>query len=107
MLLPSLLCYSGFTALCLALDRHHHDLLGRKPTAGQRLALCLGGWLLLALSLAAALTAADWGLGLVQWCAVLMGSALLLVVLLPYRPRLALGVAGVGLVVSPAVWALI
>jgi len=37
----------------------------------------------------------------VEWCAVLMLSALLLVLLLPYRPRLALSLAGVGLLASP------
>jgi hypothetical protein len=61
----------------------------------------LGGWLLLALSLWAAVSAAGWGLGLVEWFAVLMSSALLLVLLLPYRPRLALSLAAMGLLASP------
>ncbi|MNR61479.1 hypothetical protein D3C85_1832480 [compost metagenome] len=61
----------------------------------------ISGWLLLALSLWAAVSAAGWGLGLVQWFAVLMLSALLLVLLLPYRPRLALALAGVSLLASP------
>jgi hypothetical protein len=58
---------------------------------------------LLALSLWAAVSAAGWGLGLglVQWFAVLMLSGLLLVLLLPYRPRLALSLAGVSLLASP------
>ena len=33
MLLALLLCYGGFTALCLSMDRHHAELLGRKPSA--------------------------------------------------------------------------
>ena len=61
----------------------------------------ISGWLLLALSLWAAVSAAGWGLGLVQWFAVLMLSGLLLVLLLPYRPRLALSLAGVSLLASP------
>ena len=54
MLLALLLCYGGFTALCLSMDRHHAELLGRKPSARRRQLMKLGGWLLLALSLWAA-----------------------------------------------------
>jgi len=101
MLLAWLLCYGGFTALCLSMDRHHADLLGAKPSARRRRGMKLGGWLLLTLSLWAAVASTGWGLGLVEWFAVLMLSALLLVLLLPYRPRLALGLAGLSLLASP------
>ncbi|VVO10819.1 DUF3325 domain-containing protein [Pseudomonas fluorescens] len=101
MLLVFLLCYGGFTALCLSMDRHHTDLLGRKPSVRRRQGMRISGWLLLALSLWAAVSATGWGLGLVQWFAVLMLSGLLLVLLLPYRPRLALSLAGVSLLASP------
>ncbi|RON56747.1 DUF3325 domain-containing protein [Pseudomonas frederiksbergensis] len=101
MLLALLLCYGGFTALCLSMDRHHADLLGRKPSTRRRLNMRLGGWLLLGLSLWTAVSATGWGLGLVEWFAVLMLSALMLVLLLPYRPRLALWLAALGLVASP------
>lgn len=101
MLLALLLCYGGFAALCLSMDRHHVDLLGRKPSTRRRHLMRLGGWLLLALSLWAAVSATGWGLGLVEWFAVLMMSALVLVLLLPYRPRLALALATLGLLASP------
>ncbi|AGL82799.1 MULTISPECIES: DUF3325 domain-containing protein [Pseudomonas] len=101
MLLALLLCFAGFTGLCLSLDRHHGELLGHKPSALRRHGLRLGGWLLLGLSLAAAVQGTGWSLGLVQWCAVLMFSALLLVLLLPYRPRLVLTMAGASLLASP------
>jgi len=101
MLLALLLCYGGFTALCLSMDRHHTELLGRKPSVRRRQGMRIQGWLLLALSLWAAVSATGWGLGLVQWFAVLMLSGLLLVLLLPYRPRLALSLAGVSLLASP------
>lgn len=101
MLLALLLCYGGFTALCLSMDRHHSELLGRKPTLRRRQSLKLAGGLLLAVSLWPAVAATGWGLGLVQWFAVLMLSALLLVLLLPYRPRLALSLAGFSLLASP------
>lgn len=101
MLLALLLCYGGFTALCLSMDRHYADLLGRKPSARRRQSMRVGGWLLLTLSLWTAVSATGWGLGLVEWFAVLMSSALLLVLLLPYRPRLALSLAALGLLASP------
>ena len=101
MLLAALLCYAGFTALCLSMDRHHAELLGHKPTQRRRLGLKLLGWLSLSLSLWAAVVAAGWGLGLVQWFGLLMLSALLLVLLIPYRPRLALSLAGLSLLASP------
>lgn len=101
MLLALLMCYAGFTALCLSTDRHHGELLHSKPSARRRLGLRGVGWILLTLSIWPAVTVAGWGLGLVEWCAVLMLSGLLLVLLLPYRPRLALILAGVGLLASP------
>jgi len=101
MLLALLLCYVGFTALCLSTDRHHGELLHSKPSPNRRLALRLAGWLLLIVSIWPAVHTTDWGQGLVEWCAVLMCSALLLVLLLPYRPRLALILAGFSLLASP------
>lgn len=101
MLLALLMCYSGFVALCLSTDRHHGELLHSKPSPRRRLGLRVAGWLLLTLAIWPAVAATGWSQGLVEWCAVLMLSALLLVLLLPYRPRLALMLAGVGLLASP------
>lgn len=106
MLLALLLCYTGFTALCLSMPRHHDELLGHKSSARRRRCLKLIAGLLLALSLWAAVSAHGWSFGLVDWFAVLMLSALALVLLLPYRPRLALALAGMSLLASPvAAWA--
>ncbi|MED7668423.1 DUF3325 domain-containing protein [Pseudomonas moraviensis subsp. stanleyae] len=106
MLLALLLTYAGFSVLCLSMARHHAELLGHKPSAVRQRALALAGWLLLALSLWAAVTANGWSFGLVDWFAVLMLSALALVLLLPYRPRFALALAGLSLLASPvAAWA--
>ena len=101
MLLAALLCYAGFTALCLSMDRHHGELLGQKPPPRRRLVMKLLGWLLLGSSLSATVAVAGWGFGLVQWFGVLMFSALLLVLLMPYRPRLVLSLAGLSLLASP------
>jgi hypothetical protein len=106
MLLALLLCYAGFTALCLSRPRHHEELLGHKPSLSRQRSLGGAGWLLLGLSLWAAVAANGWSFGLVDWFAVLMLSALALVLLLPYRPRLALACAGLSLLASPlAAWA--
>ncbi|VVM72300.1 DUF3325 domain-containing protein [Pseudomonas fluorescens] len=106
MLLALLLTYAGFTALCLSMPRHHDELLGEKLSTSRRQGLKIGGSLLLCLSLWAAVSANGWSFGLVDWFAVLMLSALALVLLLPYRPRLALALAGVSLLASPvAAWA--
>lgn len=106
MLLALLLCYAGFTALCLAMPRHHDELLGQRPSERRRQSLKIGGWSLLGLSLWAAVAGNGWSFGLVDWFAVLMLSALALVLLLPYRPRLALALAGLSLLASPvAAWA--
>ena len=47
MLLALLMCYAGFTALCLSTDRHHGELLHSKPSPRRRIALRVIGWLLL------------------------------------------------------------
>ena len=39
MLLALLMCYAGFTALCLSTDRHHGELLHSRPTPRRRLGL--------------------------------------------------------------------
>lgn len=101
MLLAGLLCYGGFTALCLSMDRHHAELLGRKASIAERRRFKWAGWLLLGMSLWAAVSVAGWAFGLVQWCAVLMLSALLLVMLMPYRRRMALSLAALSLLASP------
>ncbi|PCR97429.1 hypothetical protein CP336_06700 [Pseudomonas fluorescens] len=106
MLLALLLCYAGFTALCLSMPRHHDELLGHKPSNRRAKSLKLAGWLLLCLSLWAAVAANGWGFGLVDWFAVLMISALLLVLLMPYRPKLAMAMAAFSLLATPvAAWA--
>jgi hypothetical protein len=83
------------------MDRHHADLLRRKLSSRSRQLFRVAGWLLLSVSLWSALAVTDWALGLVEWFAVLMLSALLLVLLMPYRPRLAVALAGMSLLASP------
>lgn len=103
MLLATLLCYVGFTALCLSMTKHYGELLHSKLSASRSRVLKVVGWLCLCLSLWAALASTSLGLGLVQWCAALMGSALLLVFLIPFGPRLVLVLAAAGVLVGPLI----
>ncbi len=80
--------FCGFTALSLAMDRHHEDTYGRGKTAGTRTPwLRLGGALALLLSLVACLLLRGASQGWVLWCGVLTASALALVLLLSYAPK--------------------
>jgi hypothetical protein len=103
MLLVTLLCYLGFMALCLSMTRHYGELLHARLGLKRSRLLKLLGWSALVLSAWVAVSVEGWGMGLVQWFAALMASALALVFLIPYRPRLALILAAVGLLFSPVV----
>ncbi|HEX8595519.1 MAG TPA: DUF3325 domain-containing protein [Pseudomonas sp.] len=103
MLLATLLCYLGFSGLCLSMTRHYGELMHRKLGNKRGRTLRVLGWSSLVLSLWAAVSVAGWGIGLVQWCAALMASALALIFLIPYRPRLVLILAAAGMVLIPIV----
>jgi len=103
MLLASLLCFLGFTGLCLSMTKHYGELLRSKLSITRGRWLRVAGWLALVLSLWPAISTAGWGFGLVQWCTALMTSALILLFLIPYRPKLVLLLAAVGLLLTPFV----
>ncbi|WGV21815.1 DUF3325 domain-containing protein [Pseudomonas putida] len=101
MLGNALIAYAGFVALCLAMEKHFVDLLGRKPRHGQSRLLRSVGWLLLVLSLVFSIQLRGWAHGLVEWTAVLMAGVTLWVFGLPYQPRLLLGLAAASVVLGP------
>lgn len=86
-----LLAYAGMAALCQGLERHFKPVWQRLPSPGLRRALRLGGWALLLASLAACVQAWGWAMGPVGWFGQMSLGGFVLVLLLPYRPRLALG----------------
>ncbi|WP_263262661.1 DUF3325 domain-containing protein [Pseudomonas sp. RIT-PI-S] len=100
MLVAAMLCYAGFSALCLAMERHHLDLLGARPGAARQRALRLSGWVLLAVAMAVLIASGGWAMGLIRFCGLAMASAGLLVGLLPYRPKLALTLAALALPIA-------
>lgn len=101
MLLPTLLCYVGFTALCLSMKRHYDALAGGVLSTGRGQALRVAGWAALLLSCSVALVSQSLGQALVQWFAALMSSAVLFVFVMSYWPRLALSLAVVGVLLIP------
>jgi len=103
MLGNALIAFAGFVALCLAMEKHFSDLLGRKPSPRHLLLLRVAGWLLLLLMLSLVLSVylRGWALGLVEWTAVMMAGVTLWVFGLPYQPRLLLGLAAVSVVLGP------
>lgn len=80
------LCFSGFGALCLGVDRHHEQILGHKPNVRRRHLLRLLGWLLLACAIAPAVKQLGPSIGLALWAAALTLAATTQVLLLSYRP---------------------
>jgi hypothetical protein len=84
------LAYAGLLALCLSMDRHHQELMGRRPQPPRRYALRGLGWALVALSAWPCVAAWGWAMSPVGWLGLLTAAALPLVFLLPYAPRLAI-----------------
>lgn len=106
MLSSALIGFAGFAALCLAMEKHFNELLGRKSTLRQRRGLRIGGWGLLLVALVLAVQTSGWALGLVEWMAVLMAGGTVWVFLLPYQPRLLLGLAAASVLLGPVLAAL-
>lgn len=100
MLSIALIGFAGFAGLCLAMDKHFNELLGRKPGPGQLRSLRSAGWLLLLVSLVLSVHQRGWAHGLVEWIAVLMAGVTLWVFVLPYQPRLLLGLAAISVVLG-------
>lgn len=88
--------YGALLALCLAMDRHHAQILHDKPGRSLRLLLRFAGWSLLALALWLCSLAWGWAIGPVAWFGLLSAAALALVFLLPYAPRFAAWLIVVG-----------
>ncbi|SAI68302.1 membrane protein [Bordetella ansorpii] len=100
------LAYAGFSALCLAMDRHYEDVFDREIPRRHRLLLRLMGWLGLALSLGACAAAWGWSYGTVEWVGILSLAGLLLIWFLTYWPRAALATGGACALAAPVLaWA--
>jgi len=108
-LASALLAHAGFAALALAMDRHYRSMRATRRGCPPRLRsrLRAAATLALALSLAAALRAWPPADGAVAWFGLLTAAAIVLVLLLAYRPRAALAggvTAGVLALAAGAAW---
>lgn len=93
--------FSGFTALGLAMDRHHEDSYGRGTSPGPRRPWLRGaGMLGLLLSLAACLAIKGPAQGWVLWLGVLTAGALAVVGMLSSAPRYAAPLGGLAVALA-------
>ncbi len=92
--------YAGMTGLSLAMSRHHEQVTGRRTlSAGRRYFFRVLGWLLLILAIVPCIQAWGAAVGVVVWFGFLTAGGLLIVLMLPYLPRLAAcSAAGAGIV---------
>ncbi|APO96050.1 DUF3325 domain-containing protein [Xanthomonas vesicatoria] len=86
VLLLLALNFSGFAALCLAMEKHQHEVRGRSLGAARTRQLRSIGWVLLLCTFGLAVRAQGWGIGPVLWLGTLTAAAAPLSLwLLPYR----------------------
>ena len=97
-----LFAYAGMLGLCQGLERHYKQVWSRACPPALRVGLRSAGWLALLASLVLCAQAWGWAMGPVAWFGVLSLAGLLLVMLLPYWPRMAM-----GLVAAVPVWGLV
>ncbi|GLH31457.1 MULTISPECIES: DUF3325 domain-containing protein [Pseudomonas] len=90
----TLFAYAGMLGLCQGLERHYKQVWQRACPRPLRVVLRGAGWLALMISLLLCAQAWGWAMAPVAWLAMMSLGAMLLVVLLPYWPRLAVGLAG-------------
>ena len=94
-----LFAYAGMLGLCQGLERHYKQVWNRACPPGLRVTLRAAGWLALLASLVLCAQAWGWAMGPVAWLGALSLAGMLLVMLLPYWPRLA-----VGMVLALPIW---
>ncbi len=95
-----LYAYTGLTLLCLAMTRHFRQVWNCEPSVRGSRWLRVLGWMFIAAALIACVGAGSWSLGLVGWAGALTAAALVLIFLLPYRPKTAVALAGVAPIVA-------
>ena len=83
------IAYIGMLTLCQGLERHYKQVWGKPPAARLRRVLRVAGWLSLGLSFWFCGLAWGWAMGPVGWFGMISLSRFSLLMLLPYRPRLA------------------
>ncbi|HWK50367.1 MAG TPA: DUF3325 domain-containing protein [Steroidobacter sp.] len=88
-----MLCFCGFIALSLAMNRHYQQVAGQPLERSTQVALRVAGSVLLAAGMFICIGGWGTSVGIALWCGVLSMAALLQVLLLTYRPTLLTSVA--------------
>lgn len=81
--------YLGMLALCQGLERHYKQVWKTVPSTRLSRALRVAGWISLALSFWFCGQAWGWAMGPVGWFGLISMNGFGLLMLLPYRPRMA------------------
>lgn len=87
------LAYSGFTAICLSMDKHHRQVWRRPVERAIANVLRASGFVLLAAALVVCTASFPGSLGIVVWLGLLTAAGVPLVIVLPYAPRAAAAAA--------------
>jgi len=82
-----LLCFAGLSGLCISMERHRRQVSKRDRSNRISTLYRCSGWLLLSLSFVASVL--EWGtsVGIVMWLGIFSLSTAIIVVSLPYAPR--------------------
>ncbi len=99
------LCLAAFSALSLAMERHHVQVFGTN-VAKRQLTWRSLGWTLMLAAAIYSIHSLGIGIGLVLWCGVLTIAGVLVAWLLPYRPRRLLPTTSAVSVGAFLAWAL-
>jgi hypothetical protein len=87
LLLALIASLIGFAALALALGRHHRQVWRREPSARRRWLLRAVGTACLLAGLLLCAAQVGWAQGLIWWAGLLSIAALLVSLLLSFRPN--------------------
>lgn len=94
---------TGFLSLSLTIERHYHDVYGKKALAlskGHLNALHGLGWSTLLMSFASAVIYKGWFVGPVAWMGVLAVTAIGLMLLLTYKPLWVIKTTALALIIA-------
>lgn len=87
-ILAAATAWLGFACLCLAMDRHQRDLLGRRLSDSASRGIRLAGFAALALGLASTIATLGWGYGAALWFGLLtLGAAPVVALLSAWSSR--------------------